>query len=210
MAKTLRTEILGYGVRAFTSRHLEIRKLKRIHTPSVYGFRIWTSSWLLMDYFKHRGLRYGTRVMDVGCGWGLAGIYCARKHNAIVTGVDIDSEVFPYLRIHANINNVEIETMNKAFDELTCKQLEDVDVLIGADICFWEAMVDPLKKLVCRALQNGVQMVVIADPGRSTFYELGEFFTRKGMGEFFPRAVQIPHTIEGQILRIMSFTGSRI
>lgn len=147
--------------------------------------------------------------MDIGCGWGLAGIYCAKKHNAIVTSVDIDPEVFPYLRMHADINNVEILTMNKGFDELNCKHLRNVDVLIGADICFWDKMVDSLKELVCRALHRGVQMVVIADPGRPSFHQLGEYFTKKGGGEILNRGIQHPHPIQGQILKIGKWSQGR-
>jgi RNA polymerase sigma-70 factor (ECF subfamily) len=44
-----------------------------------------------MDYLEHQGLPRETRVMEVGCGWGLAGIYCAREHGARVTGLDADS-----------------------------------------------------------------------------------------------------------------------
>jgi predicted nicotinamide N-methyase len=199
-----KTEISAYGVRAFRSRHPNIKKLKRLHTPYFHGFRVWRSSWLLMDFFKHRGLPLGTQVMDVGCGWGLAGIYCAKEHHAIVTSVDIDSDVFPYMRMHADINNVTVGMLNKSFDELSCEQFRNIDVLIGADICFWDRMVGSLKSLICRALHEGVQMVVIADPGRSTFHTLGGYFTEDGTGRILDWSVKSPYPIQGQILTIAS------
>jgi predicted nicotinamide N-methyase len=159
-----------------------------------------------MDFFKYRGLPHGTHVMDVGCGWGLAGIYCAKRHNAVVTCVDIDSEVFPYLRLHAEMNDVEIVTVKKGFEELKDKHLKNVDVMIGADICFYDAMIDPLKRLIDRAMIAGVKLVLIADPGRPTFGEVVKYFIRKRSGEMMYRAVQSPYRIQGQILKISSFT----
>ena len=144
--------------------------------------------------------------MDVGCGWGLAGIYCAKKHNAVVTSVDIDSEVFPYLRLHAEMNEVKIVTVRKGFEELEDKHLNNIDIMIGADICFWDTMVDPLKRLIIRALGAGVQLVLIADPGRPTFDEVVKYFIKKRSGEMLYRTVQRPHRIQGRILKISALT----
>ena len=101
MSNNQKKEIRAYGVRVLLSHHPEIRRLKRHNHPTNHGNKFWTSSWLLMDYFKKNGLEQETRVLEIGCGWGLAGIYCAKKHGAVVTGVDVDSEVLPFSRLHA-------------------------------------------------------------------------------------------------------------
>jgi len=142
--------------------------------------------------------------MELGCGWGLAGIFCAKAHGADVTSVDIDSAVFPYLHMHTQINHVDVSTMHLGFDELISDHLKGIDVMIGADICFWDSLVDSLKRLICRALGQGVQFVVIADPGRSTFEKLGRHFVQKMSGEIRDRFVQRPYPIHGQILKIGS------
>ena len=142
--------------------------------------------------------------MEVGCGWGLAGIYCAKKHRAMVTGVDIDPEVFPYLCLHADVNEVKIRTMKRGLEGLRGEHLRDFDIMIGADICFWDKMVDPLKRLILRALRAGVHLVLIADPGRSPFDELGQYFIKKGIGEMLDWTVQRPRRIQGRILKIRS------
>jgi predicted nicotinamide N-methyase len=197
-----KTEIRAYGIRVLQSRHPEIRRLKRLHTPSVHGNKHWVSSWLLMDYFKHHPLPKGARVMEIGCGWGLAGIYCAKKFNAIVTGVDIDSEVFPYLHLHADINKVNITTLHKKFKRVKKVDLQDIDVVIGADICFWDKMVHPLRRFINRALRTGVQQVIIADPARSPFGKLSDYFVKKGKGGTLDWSVQRPRDIQGQLLKI--------
>ena len=140
--------------------------------------------------------------MDVGCGWGLAGIYCAKKQGALVTGVDIDSEVFPFLRLHAEINKVQIATMRKGFNGVTCKHLKGFDFVIGADICYYDEMVDPLRRLICRALRVGVKSVVIADPGRSPFENLGKYFCKNGAGETLDWTARRPRLIQGRILKV--------
>jgi predicted nicotinamide N-methyase len=202
MNNKVKKEILAYGLRILLSPHPEIRRLKRENTPTSHGNKFWTSSWLLMDYFKSNGLSEGSRVMEIGCGWGLTGIYCAKKHNACVTGVDIDPHVFPFLNLHAAINKVNIKTMKKSFDELTGKSLSETDILVGADICFWDEMVAPLQRLIERALRSGVKTVLIADPVRSPFEKLGDYFKDNMGGEIVEWSVKSPRHIQGKILKV--------
>ena len=157
-----------------------------------------------MDYFKRKGMRSGSRVMEVGCGWGLAGIYMAKKHYARVTGVDVDPEIFPFLRLHAEMNKVNISIVNKGFDKITGKHLSNIRIMVGADICFWDNMVDPLRRLILRALRAGVKLVLIADPVRSPFEELCGYFVKKRGAEVLDLMVQRPRHIQGQILKITS------
>jgi len=199
---TAKIEIFAYGIYALYARHRMIRNLKRIHSPIYHGFRVWPSSWLLIDYLEHRGLPLKSQVLDVGCGWGLGGIYCAKHYHASVTGVDIDSEVFPYLKLHAKINNVKINTMERRLEHITINQLKSFNILIGADICFWDDLVEPLVKLISRSLDAGVQSVFITDPGRPTFRVLAEHFVKSGYGEIGNWAVKVPQKFKGQILKI--------
>jgi predicted nicotinamide N-methyase len=206
MGKARKTYIKAYGVQLLLSRHPEIRKLKQFNTPSAHGNKLWKSSWLLMEYFYRRGLPHGARVLELGCGWGLAGIYCAKKHGAIVTGADIDDEVFPYLHLHEDINGVKISTMKTGFAGLTGKHLREFEVMIGADICFWNSLVDPLRKLILRALRAGVRLVLLADPGRSPFEELGEHFVNKRGGRILDWTAQRPRRATGRLLEIGSIS----
>jgi predicted nicotinamide N-methyase len=202
MKNQVKKEIRAMGMRVLLSRHKDMRRLKRHHQPSFFGNSLWNSSWLLMDYFRRRGLPKGARIMEVGCGWGLAGIYCAKKKGALVTAVDVDSEVFPFLQLHAEINKTQISFQRKQYNGITCKVLSDYDYVIGSDICYYYEMVDPLRRLIRRALRSGVKSVVLADPGRGSFEELGECFCRKGTGEILDWTVRHPRFIEGRILKV--------
>jgi predicted nicotinamide N-methyase len=204
MSTGAKTEIRSYGIRMLLSAHPEVRKLKSRYSPFAHGNLVWNSSWLLVDYLKHQKLPEGIRIMDVGCGWGLSGIYCAKEYGAVVTSVDIDPEVFPFLGLHAAINNVKLTPVKVGFGGLTTRHLAAVDVLIGADICFWAEMVDPLKKLFMRALHSGVDLIVIADPGRTPFEKLGEFCMKRRKGEIIDWVARRPKRIQGRILKMTS------
>lgn len=202
MSEGPRKAVKAYGVHVLLSRHSNIRRLKRRSTPTRHGNRLWSSSWLLMDYLEKAGLSSGVRVLDVGCGWGLAGIFCAKRFHASVTGVDADPDVFPFLDLHASVNRVEIHTVHREFSRITTETLRGFDLLIGADVCFWEELVRPLKNLVLRALRAGVRGALIADPGRPPFEDVGKHFVAAGKGEILEWEVKQPRPSRGQILRI--------
>ena len=98
-------------------------------------------------------------------------------------GLDADPAVFPYLELHAEINDVHIETRQATFEQLKKKDLKDTHLLLGADICFWDEMVDPIYKLVKKSVSAGVHQIVIADPGRPPFHEMCDKVIDKIGGE---------------------------
>lgn len=164
----------AFGLNILKNNHPAIRKLQRESETTIHGNKFWGSSYLLMDYFKDDPIADEAVVMDIGCGWGLGGIYLAKQYNAHVRAVDADENVFPYLHLHAEINNVEVETVKKRFEQIKVKDLEDVDELIGADICFWDELTDEVYKLIKRAIKANVSRIVIADPEREPFFNLAE------------------------------------
>jgi predicted nicotinamide N-methyase len=181
--KSKATERRAYGVTILKGSHSRIRGLKLDHEPEIHGDKFWNSSFLIMDYLQHQGLPRKSKVVEVGCGWGLAAIYCAKEHGAEVAGVDADPKVFPYLHLHAEINKVRVATHTSLFQDLKKKHLAGLDLMIGADICFWDEMIDPLYKLIRKAVKAGVGQVIVADPGRPPFDEVCEKATKKLGGE---------------------------
>jgi predicted nicotinamide N-methyase len=194
--------VRAHGVTLLLSSHPEVRRLKRLHHTSIHGNKLWSSSWVVMDFLQRQKLPPGLRIMDAGCGWGLLGIYCAKKLEAVVTSVDSDPEVLPYLELHAAVNNVQITTMKRGLGGLTIEDLRGFDILVGADICFWDNLALALKRLINRALRAGVRMVVIADPGRQPFYDLGEYFSKTRGSEILDWSIKSPRKMEGRILKI--------
>jgi predicted nicotinamide N-methyase len=164
----------AFGLTVLKAADPRIRSLKPAHAPSLHGNKFWSSSWAIMDFLTQQGLPSGARVMDVGCGWGLAGIFCAHRFAAQVTSVDADPEVFPYLELHARLNGVQLETRTSTFEQIGGQDLQGHHVVLGADICFWDEMTQPLVELTRRGLDAGVQQILIADPGRPPFTALSD------------------------------------
>jgi hypothetical protein len=77
-----------------------------------------------------------------------------------------------------------------------------MEVIIGADICFWDNLVDPLRKFIRKALRNGVKQVYVADPGRPTFEKTAAYFCDRGTGEVIDWSTRRPRPISGRILKI--------
>lgn len=163
------------GTLALQSGHPAVRRLrKQGHEPSIHGNKVWRSSFVLMNYMEDYPLPQKATVLDIGCGWGLTGIYMAKRFDARVTGIDADADVKPFLDAQAEANGVAIKFEKKKFQQIRKQDLKGVHTVIGGDICFWDELVDPLYKLIGRAMKAGVKQVMIADPGRSPFWELGE------------------------------------
>ena len=193
----------AYGVNFLLSQHKDIRRLKASEEqPSIHGNKFWGSSYLLMDYLENHSIPENSKVLELGCGWGIAGIYCAKFQKAHVTGIDADDAVFPYLQLHAQHNGVSIDTQKTRFEKLTTQQLADYDVLIGADICFWDELSDVLFNLINRAIKAGVKKIIFADPERAPFFTLAERCIEQHYADLFEYAVDQPRRSTGCLLVI--------
>lgn len=201
-AANIKTEIRAYGLRLLLSRHPEIARLKRKYAPSVHGNKTWNTSWLLIDHIRKTRLDSGSRVLEIGCGWGTTGIFCAKKFAAAVTAVDIDPDISPYLEVHARINKVKVAFLNKGFDQISSRRLQDVDMIVGSDICFWDDLIDPLRRLIRRARRASVGRILIADPGRPTFDALVSSLAPQRGVQVLDCETKKPRPISGKILRI--------
>ncbi|MCZ6459814.1 MAG: class I SAM-dependent methyltransferase [Gammaproteobacteria bacterium] len=192
----------AYGIYLLESKHRLIRRLKKAYQPSVHGHKTWNASFLLMDYLQYEPLAKKSRVLEVGCGWGPGSVYCAHQFKAKVTGLDIDDEVFPFLEVLAELNDVKVKPLVKRFESLKVKELSAFDVIVGSDVCFWDSMVKPLSQFINRALKSGVERVVITDPGRPTFYELCDIVRKKHKVELQEWYATEPSYTSGEVVEI--------
>lgn len=186
-----------------TGSHPAIRKVKRQGIePSIHGNKLWKSSLLLIDYLKKNPPEHCRSVIDVGCGWGISGIWCAKKFNSDVTSVDADPDVFPFLNATAELNGVATTPLVSRFEKLSTKQLSQFDMLIAADICFWDELVNPVTNMVNRAVKAGVKQILIADPERSTFFEMAERCADRHCAEIIEWKTSTPIKASGAIMVI--------
>ena len=189
------------GIKIPYAHHKTFRKLRKDFRPSNHGHKVWPASWLLIDYLRRTHAVSGRRVLDLGCGWGVAGIYCALQ-NASVTCVDMDPEVHPYMNFMAALNKVELDFLNLEVKQINKRLLGRIDVLIAADICYCDSLIDPLKKLIRRAKAASVSQILISDPGRWPFDELAEYFVAKKIATIIDWETRKPQRIAGKILHI--------
>ncbi len=198
-AKTMRQ---AFGLKILNANHPEVRRLKREgFQAELHGNKFWNSSFLIMDYLKKHPLKKKARVLEIGCGWGLLGLYCAKNFDAKVTGIDADENVLPYLRLHAEINRLKMAGEKKSFQQLTIAYLSKFDIILGADICYWDEMTNVLANLVARSKRAGVQQVFIADPCRPPFTDLAEKCSKKYEDvELLEKFLSRPVNASGEIL----------
>ena len=146
--QTTPSERQAFGLRIPRSADPQLRALRAAHQPTHQGWRLSSSTWLLLSYLEQQQLQ-GLRILEVGCGWGLAGVYCAHRGGRVIS-CDLDPEVLPIAQYHAQLNEVEINTQVCAFDGVDAKMLDGVNWVVGADICFRGDLIEPLFDLLAR------------------------------------------------------------
>src|SRR5439155_26803730 len=200
--RTPMQERQAFGLTILHPSHPEVQRLQYdAARPSLHGHKVWPSSFVLLDYLSQRGVPPRARVLELGCGWGLVGIACAKMFQAQVTGLDADAAVFPYLQLHAQRNGVHLATRHGTFADLTPQELAAFELIVGADICFWEELVDPLYQLVRHGVAAGVAEILVADPSRPPFDELCARCLQHGDAEVLAWATTTPTRESGRILR---------
>ena len=73
--------------------------------------------------------------------------------------------MFPYLEA-VKLNGVFTTPWVQRFEKVR-KDLENVDIMFGGDICFWDDLVKPVGQMINRAIDAGVGTIVI---GRRATY----------------------------------------
>lgn len=198
-SNSLSRQMFGLTVRK--NAHPDMRRLRReAGDASLHGNKFWKSSCLTMDYLKKHPLKKGARVLDLGCGWGLGGIFCAKEFGAKVTSLDADPSVFPFAEYHAELNDVSITTWQCRYEKVTQSDLAEFDAVIGTDICFWDKLEGLLYNLTRRAMRAGVGRVMLVDPGRPPFRQLAERAEEKLDAQYFEWQTQRPMKASGCIM----------
>jgi len=192
-----------FAIEVLNSSHPKIRQLRRQYPSTIHGNKLWSSSYLLMDYFSQHPVDKHTRVMEIGCGWGLAGLYLNKHYGCNVRAIDADANVFPYLQLHADINSCDTPlTQVKRFEELTQNDFSNVDLLIAADVCFWDDLTEVHSQLISRALQTGVSTIIYADPMRPPFLALLDNCAEEYFAEGFQSEIALNRKVRGAIMLI--------
>ena len=192
----------AFGLKILNSNHAKVRQLKKEgYVAEIHGNKFWNSSFLIMSYLKKHRIPKKYKVLEIGCGWGLLGLFCSREFGNKAHGIDADKNVLPYLQLHAEINGQKMFAEKKNFNQLTVKYLSQFDIILGADICFWDEMAEQLLRLIGRAKRAGVRQVLIADPCRPPFTDLSMSCEQKFENvELVTKFLRRPVRASGEIL----------
>ncbi|PKT68089.1 hypothetical protein CW362_36905 [Streptomyces populi] len=70
----------------------------------------------------------GTRLLDIGCGWGSLPLYAAQEHHGQVTAVTLAREQAVYVREQVRVRGLEhlVEVMCQDYREITCSAFDAV------------------------------------------------------------------------------------
>lgn len=190
-----------HGTKYYTGLHPSIKQHYRSgRRPKEFGNKIWHTSFILADHFENGCKLFSNqRVLEIGCGQGVLGIFLAKKYSCEVTCSDFDEGVLPIVQMNANLNNVEVKAQKFAFSEISKEYLEQFDVIVGAEVCYNEEVGKDLLLLTKRALEAGVSKILIGDPGRPDFDELVENCSSL----FNTEVYQLPKTKNGKITNLL-------
>ena len=191
------------GLDIYPPKHPEVLALlAEVDSPEIHGDKVWFSSYFIMDYLDANPPARKTRIMEIGCGWGVLSMYCAKHFAAKTLGIDADKNVFPFLELHANRNEIKVKTKACRYEDLKPALLAKQDMILGGDICFWDELVEPLHTLIENALAAGVKQIIIADPGRPPFLKLARRCKRLYKGKLKSVSISKPRSHTGYMLII--------
>src|SRR5262249_26764688 len=104
------------------------------------------------------------RVLEVGCGLGLAGVACLAR-GLHVTFSDVDETALAFVAANARLNGYP-EGFDTRLLDFRCPSDEmKYPVVIGSDLMYEERLVDPLIEFLEAVLAPG-GTCLIADPDR--------------------------------------------
>ena len=181
----------AYGIDILHPLHPSIKKLKLDYPTALHGDKVWDSSYLLMDYLSQNPPKKGAKVLELGCGWGLASIYLNKFYQCEITAVDADPDVFPYARLQAEVNSAKITTRTLRFEDISEKLIRDFDIIIAADVCFWDSLTAVHRQLVDRAINADIEQIIYTDPCRQPFIELAEYCAQQHFAQI--EEVELEH-----------------
>jgi predicted nicotinamide N-methyase len=106
----------------------------------------------------------GRRILEIGCGIGLASIVLHRM-GADITASDYHPQVLPFLKrnlLQNALTPIKFQTGNWEADN---PALGEFDLIIGSDILYQPAHVDDVSQFISRHSSVDVDVMII-DPGR--------------------------------------------
>ena len=116
-----------------------------------FWIRLWEAAIVLSEFIAQQNFAPGTRVLELGAGLGAPGLTAAAK-GCQVTLSDYEDLILDFERVSAaasGLAGVEFQML----DWLEPPDMEQYDVILGAEILFREEFFQPLLNILDRALK---------------------------------------------------------
>ena len=160
---------------------------------------LWESSRVLADLMHGYDVA-GRRILEVGCGIGLASLVLNHRE-ADITATDYHPEAGLFLQENVRLNRgQEIPFVRTGWDDAVSK-LGDFDLIIGSDILYEREHVELLAAFVAQHARPRCE-VVIVDPGRGHHARFSRTMVGNGFthSQYRPPGSQTVPNYKGQVL----------
>lgn len=143
-----------------------------------YGLILWPAASALASWLDNdRSWLAGKRILEIGCGIGLAGLIAA-SHGASVVQTDWQPAVLDLAAKAAERNGVGNIERRLGDWRAWPDDLTDFDVVIGSDVFYERSVHDDLTALLPRLIRPGGE-IRITDPLRPQAFDLLDRWERE-------------------------------
>ena len=133
----------------------------------------------------------GARVLDFGCGGGVAALAAAQAGAVHVVANDLDAWALAVARIAADRQGLQIETLQ---GDLTSEDGPvPFDVVLCSDLAYEKRVAPQQRAFLERARVQGA-LVLVADAGRT-------YFETEGLEKLAEYTIAVPRDLEGVDVR---------
>lgn len=171
-------------------------------TWPLFGI-IWPSGELLAHIMFIHEIT-GKRILEVGCGIGLASLVLNRR-DADITATDYHPEAGGFLAKNTDLNNdAEIPFVRTGWEDEN-SGLGKFDLIIGSDLLYERDHIELLSQFIEKHASPQCE-VIITDPGRAQHARFGKAMQELGYEHTPPQPEEITYLTKPFKGRVLRFT----
>jgi predicted nicotinamide N-methyase len=144
---------------------------------SLFG-QVWPAGLLLAQAMHHIDLKGDERILELGCGIGLASLVLQRR-GADVIASDIHPLAEPFLAYNSALNALPSVHYRQLRWDQPLPTLGQFDVIVASDVLYEQGHAGLISEVIARHARDTAQ-VVVTDPGRGNSTRFTRFMQAQG------------------------------